>query len=338
MKRAFRVRAALLAIAALAGVLGVVAAQEPLQLLNVSYDLSRELFTEVNPAFAERWKAKTGQHLQIRQSHGGSSKQARSVIEGLAADVVTFNQVTDVEALRRAGLVAADWQARFPNQAAPYYSLPVFLVRKGNPKGIRDWGDLVKPGVQVVFPNPKTSGNGRYTYFSAFAYAQERAGGDSAQATAFVRKLIANVPVLDTGGRGATTTFVERGIGDALVTFESEVITIRREYGKSELEVVVPSLSVRADFPVAVVDKVVTRHGTGAVAKAYLDFLFSEAGQEILARNHFRVNSPEVAARYAAQFPQVRLVTVDEAFGGWANVTRTHLGEGGLLDQALARN
>lgn len=305
------------------------------EILNASYDVARELFDSVNPAFAQEWKAKTGEPLVIRQSHAGSSKTARSVADGLPADVVTLNQATDVELLERSGLVAADWRKRLPNNASPYYSLPVFLVRQGNPKQIKDWSDLVKPGIQVVFPNPKTSGNGRYTYLAAYAFALDQYKGDERKATEFVGKLLANVPVFDTGGRGSTTTFVERQIGDALVTFESEVSAIRREYGKSQLEAVVPSLSLRADFPVAVVDKVVDKKGTRKVATAYLEFLFSPAGQEIIAKHHNRIHDPAVAQKYAEQFPHVKLVTVEEVFGGWDAVGTKHLAQGAILDKAL---
>lgn len=304
-------------------------------LLNASYDVSRELFDDINPAFVRYWKAQSGETLAIRQSHGGSSKQARSVAEGMPADVVTFNQVTDVELLRKSGLVAADWRKRLPNNASPYYSLPVFLVRAGNPKRIRDWNDLVRPGVQVVFPNPKTSGNGRYSYLAAYAYALDRNRNDAAQARQFVARLLANVPVFDTGGRGATTTFVEREIGDVLITFEAEVSAIRKEYGKATLQAVTPSLSLRADFPVAVVDKVVDRRGTRKAATAYLAFLYSEAGQEIIARRYNRVENTKVAAKYQDQFPPVKLVTVESVFGGWDAVMRDHLADGGILDQAL---
>lgn len=307
------------------------------EILNASYDVSRELFDSINPAFAASWKAKTGETVTIRQSHGGSSKQARSVLDGLAADVVTFNQVTDIQLLQRSKVVADNWQTRLPHSASPYYSLPVFLVRAGNPKRIRDWSDLVKPGIQVVFPNPKTSGNGRYTYLAAYAYALDANRGDHAKAKEFVSRLFANVPVFDTGGRGATTTFVERGIGDALITFESEVTAIRKEYGKADLPAVVPSLSVRAEFPVAVVDRVVDRKGTRKVATAYLEFLFSPQGQDIIARHYNRSDDAAIAAKYAAQFPKVRLVTIDEAFGGWERVTKEHFSNGGILDQALVR-
>lgn len=305
------------------------------EILNASYDVAREVFAAVNPAFSAQWKAKTGEDVVIRQSHAGSSKTARSVADGLPADVVTLNQVTDIELLQKSGLVAADWNKRLPNGASPYYSLPVILVRQGNPKQIRDWNDLVRPNVQVVFPNPKTSGNGRYTYLAAHAYALDRFKGDQTKASEFVGKLLANVPVFDTGGRGATTTFVERQIGDALVTFESEVTSIRREYGRTQLEAVIPSVSLRADFPVAVVDKVADKKGTRKVATAYLEYLFSPEGQELLARHHYRVHDAAVAQKYASQFPQVKLVTVEEVFGGWDAVGKTHLAQGAILDKLL---
>ena len=306
------------------------------ELLNASYDVARELFEEVNPAFVAQWKKQTGQTLKIRQSHAGSSKQARSVADGLPADVVTFNQATDIDLLHQRGLIGADWRQRLPNNASPFYSLPVLMVREGNPKQVKDWADLARPGVQVVFPNPKTSGNGRYTYLAAYAYALDRNKGDQAKAKEFVTRVLANVPVFDTGGRGATTTFIERGIGDVLVTFESEVTAIRREYGKSNLQEVMPSLSLRADFPVAVVDKVVDRKNTRAAATAYLQYLYSPAGQEIAARHYNRVHDAAVLNRYASQFPAVKLVTVEGAFGGWGAVTKTHFASGGILDQALA--
>jgi sulfate/thiosulfate transport system substrate-binding protein len=308
------------------------------ELLNASYDVSRELFDSINPAFAAQWKARTKESIVIRQSHGGSSKQARSVAEGLAADVVTFNQVTDIQLLQRSGLVHANWRTRLPHGASPYYSLPVFLVRQGNPKKVVNWNDLVKPGVQVVFPNPKTSGNGRYTYLAAYAYALDANKGDQSKAQAFVGKLLANVPVFDTGGRGATTTFIERGIGDVLVTFESEVLSIRKEYGKRDVIEVVPPMSLRADFPVSVVDKVVDRKGSRSLATAYVEFLFSPEGQDIIARHHNRVHDAAVAKKHAAEFPKVKLVTVDEVFGGWEKVTADHLKDGGILDRVLTNN
>ncbi len=287
---------------ALAAARSTFAAARTDQLLNVSYDVARELFSQINPAFVARWKARTGRTVEILQSHGGSSKQARSVVEGLQADVVTLNQVTDINFLQKSGMVATGWQDRFPNHASPYYSLPVFLVRSGNPKGIHDWGDLARPGVQVLMSNPKTSGNGRYSYLGVYASALQNNGGDDAKAQAVVARVLANVPVFDSGGRGATVSFVDHEVGDVLITFESEVNSVKREYASAGLQIVIPSLSVRADFPVAVVDQVVERHGTRALATAYLQFLFSDAGQDILARNFNRVRNPEVARRYQAQF------------------------------------
>ncbi len=322
---------------ALSSLLLITGAARGAELLNASYDVARELFDAVNPAFVAQWKAKTGEELVIRQSHAGSAKQARAVADGLPADVVTFNQLTDVDFLAKAGLVAADWQKRLPNNASPYYSLPMFLVRAGNPKKIKDWNDLVRQGVQVVFPNPKTSGNGRYTYLAAYAYALEHNKGDKAKAADFAAKLLANVPVFDTGGRGATTTFIERQIGDVLVTFESEVTAIRKEYGKSQLEAVMPSVSLRADFPVSVVDKVVDKKGTRKIATAYLEYLYSPAGQEILAKYHNRVRDAAVMSAHAAEFQPVRLVTAEQAFGGWDKVAQEHFVSGGILDAALSR-
>jgi sulfate/thiosulfate transport system substrate-binding protein len=302
------------------------------ELINASYDVSRELFDAVNPAFAAHWKATTGEDVVIRQSHGGSSKQARAVAEGLPVDVVTFNQVTDIDFLQKAGVIEAGWSKRLPNKASPYYSLPMFLVRAGNPKKIRDWSDLARSGVQVIFPNPKTSGNGRYTYLAAYAYALDQSGGDHVRAAHFATKVLANVPVFDTGGRGATTTFIEREIGDVLVTFECEVTAIRREYGKSQLEAVMPSLSLRADFPVSVVDGVVERKGTRRIATAYLEYLFSPAGQQLLAKYHYRVLDAAVAQAHAAEFEPVRLVTVEQMFGGWDKIAEKHFAAGGILD------
>ena len=317
----------------------ILAAQPALavDLLNISYDVSRELFDEINPAFVRQWQATTGERVTIRQSHGGSSKQARAVADGLPADVVTFNQVTDIELLQKRGLIGADWRQRLPHNASPYYSLPVILVREGNPKQIRDWSDLARPGIQVVFPNPKTSGNGRYTYLAAYAYALDRFKGNRQQAFAFVSQVLANVPVFDTGGRGATTTFIERNIGDALVTFESEITAIRREYGRSNLQPVIPTMSLRADFPAAVVDKVVDRKGTRKLATAYVEFLFSPSGQNIIAKHYNRVDDAAISSKYAQQFPPVKLVTVEQALGGWDAVTKEHFADGGILDKALVK-
>jgi sulfate transport system substrate-binding protein len=323
--------------AALLAVASPVMAQDkaPAEILNVSYDIGRELFAQVNPVFAAEWKAKSGQGIEIKQSHAGTSRQARSIMEGLQADVVTFNQFTDVQALADKNFVARDWQKKFPNNASPYYSLPAFLVRKGNPKNIKDWSDLVRPDVKSVFPNPKTSGNARYTYLAAYAYALEQSKGDQAKAKDFVKKLLANVPVFDTGGRGSTTTFVEREIGDVLITFEAETNGIRREYGDKGFDLVTPSLSVLAEFPVAVVDRVATKRGSQQVAQAYLTFLYSEAGQDILAKNFNRVHHPKVQDKYKAQFPSLKLVTVEDVFGGWEKATKDHFVEGGILDQVF---
>lgn len=326
----------LLSVAAVLALLSGGAQAQTVELLNVSYDIARELFAQINPVFAADYKAKTGQTIEIKQSHAGTSRQARSILEGLQADVVTFNQVLDVQILHDRGkLVAADWQKRFPNNASPYYSLPAFLVRKGNPKNVKDWSDLARKDVQSVFPNPKTSGNARYTYLAAYAFALEQNKGDVAKANAFVKTLLGNVPVFDTGGRGSTTTFVDREIGDVLITFEAETNGIKREYGDKGFELVTPSVSLLAEFPVAVVDKVAERKGTQAVAKAYLDFLYSEAGQEILAQNYNRVHHPKVLEKYKAQFPALRLVTIEAVFGGWEQANKVHFAEGGILDQVF---
>lgn len=325
----------LVAILLLCAARTLFAADQKVEILNASYDVSRELFAQINPAFQAAWLWKSGHAVEIHQSHGGSSKQAGAVAEGLAADVVTFNQPTDIDFLARSGLVTADWAKRFPHDASPYYSLPIFLVRAGNPKGIKDWNDLARAGIQPVFPNPKTSGNGRYTYLSAYAYALHKFSGDVAKTKAFVSQVLSNVPVFDTGGRGATTTFVERGIGDALVTFESEVIEIKSEYSKTRLEAVYPSISVRADFPIAIVDKVVDRRGTREVASAYLLFLYSTEAQEILAKHFFRARDPAVVAHHQSQFPKVQLASVADTFGGWDRLTTEHFNRDGILDQLL---
>jgi len=309
-------------------------AEEPTDILNVSYDVSRELYADINKAFIPKYKADTGKDLTINQSHAGSSKQARAVLDGLKADVVTFNQVTDILVLHDQGdLVIADWQARLPNNSVPYYSLPAFLVRKGNPKNIKNWDDLVRDDVQVVFPNPKTSGNGRYTYLAAYAYALEAFKGDVPKTQAFVRKLFANVPVFDTGGRAATTTFVERGIGDVLVTFEAEVQSIGTQYGKDKVDLVIPPVSLRADFPVSVVDKVVDERGSRKIADAYLNYLYTPEAQEIIAAHFNRPIDKDVAAKHAGDFAPVRLLTVEDVFGGWKKLAEEHLANGGILDQ-----
>ncbi len=309
--------------------------KSPSEILNVSYDIARELFVQLNPAFIAEWKAKSGQTLEIKQSHAGTSRQARSIMEGLQADVVTFNQFLDVQVLADRNFLAKDWQKKFPNNASPYYSLPSFLVRKGNPKNIKDWSDLVRPDVKSVFPNPKTSGNARYTYLAAYAFALEQNKGDQAKAQDFVKKLLANVPVFDTGGRGSTTTFVEREIGDVLLTFEAETNGIRREYGDKGFELVTPSLSLLAEFPVAVVDRVAEKRGSKQVANAYLTFLYSEAAQDILAQNFNRVHHPKVKDKYKAQFPELKLVTVEDVFGGWEKANKDHFAEGGILEKVF---
>jgi sulfate transport system substrate-binding protein len=302
-------------------------------LLNVSYDPTRELYEAVDTAFAASWKARTGQVVKIRQSHGGSGKQARSVIDGLEADVVTLALAQDLDAISRKGLLDKDWRKRFPDGASPYTSTIVFLVRKGNPKGIRDWSDLVRPGVQVITPNPKTGGGSRIVFLGAYGYALRRDGGDPAKATEFVRALYRNVPVLDSGARGSTTTFVERGIGDVLLTWENEALLALQKLGADQVAVVVPPVSILAEPPVAVVDQVAARRGTTEVARAYLGFLYTEEGQEIAARNHYRPRSPTVAARHAATFAKLSLFTVEEVFGDWDRAQATHFADGGTFDQ-----
>lgn len=306
-------------------------------LLNVSYDVAREFYKDVNPAFVQDWKAKTGETVTIQQSHGGSSKQVRSVIDGLAADVVTMNQALDIEALATAGLIPADWRNRLPQHSAPNTSTILFIVRKGNPKGIKDWDDLVRPGVSVVIPNPKTAGNGRYSYLAAWGYALKKNGGDEAKARDFVRRLFANVPVLDTGGRGATTTFAQRAIGDVLLTFESEVTLMLREFGSDNLEVVVPSVSILAENPVVWVDKVVKRKGTEKLAKAYLEFLYSPTGQELAVKHHLRPSDPELLAKHADEFKPIPMLTIEEIAGSWAQAQKVHFSDGGVFDQLYER-
>ncbi|GGY47668.1 sulfate-binding protein [Pseudoduganella albidiflava] len=300
-------------------------------LLNVSYDVARELYKEINPVFEAQYQKQSGKSIEVKQSHGGSSKQARSVADGLEASVVTMNQANDIDMLSDRGLVAKDWAKRFPNNAAPMYSTMVYLVRKGNPKGIKDWADLAKPGVQVVIPNPKTAGNGRYTYLAAWGSVLQN-GGNDAQARELVTKIFRNVPVLDGGGRAATTTFTQRQIGDVLVTFENEVSLVRAEMG-SNFDIVYPSVSILAESPVAVVDKVVDKRGIRKEATAYLNFLYSEAGQEIIAKHYLRPRSAAVAKKYAAQFKPIKLFTVDDVFGGWRAAQKRHFDDGGEFDK-----
>lgn len=325
---------AAIALALSLGPVPLAQAQGTANILNASYDIGRELYAAVNAAFVPKYAADTGLTVTVDQSHGGSSRQARAILEGLEADVVTFNQVTDVQVLHdRGNLVSADWQSEFPDNASPYYSLPAFLVRAGNPKGIKDWSDLVRDDVEVVFPNPKTSGNARYTYLAAYAFALEQNGGDEEKAKAFIGELFDNVPVFDTGGRAATTTFVEAKTGDVLITFEAEVRGIQKEYGADNYEIVIPSMSILAEFPVAIVDSVVDKRGSRDLAKAYLDYLYTPEAQRIIATYGNRVRDETVVAEFAEQFPEIRLVTVEDVFGGWQKITEDHFAEGGILDQ-----
>jgi len=319
----------------LAATLTPVTAKE-ITLLNVSYDPTRELYGEFNAAFAKHWKEQTGDTVTINQSHGGSGKQARSVIDGLQADVVTLALAYDIDALAdKARLLPPDWQKRLPNNSAPYTSTIVFLVRKGNPKGIRDWDDLVKPGVSIVTPNPKTSGGARWNYLAAWAYALQKYGNDDAKARQFLARLFNNVPVLDSGARSATLTFVQREIGDVLISWENEAYLALREFGAEKFQVITPSLSILAEPPVALVDNVARKRGTEPVAKAYLDYLYSEEGQDIAGKHFYRPRSEKAAAKYASQFTNVKLVTIDDVFGGWKKAQKTHFDDGGVFDQIL---
>jgi sulfate transport system substrate-binding protein len=301
-------------------------------LLNASYDPTRELYKDVNRAFAAQWKAQHGDTVTIRMSHGGSGKQARSVVDGLPADVVTLALAYDIDAMADHGLLAKDWQKRLPDNASPYTSTIVFLVRKGNPKGIKDWPDLLKPGVKVITPNPKTSGGARWNFLAAWGYALKQPGGNEAKARAFVRDLYQHVPVLDTGARGATNTFVQRGIGDVLLAWEDEALLSQREVGEDGFQIVLPSVSILAEPPVAIVDKNVDQHGTREVAEAYLKFLYSPQGQELEAKHFYRPRSAEVAQKYAAQFPKVNTFTVDE-LGGWRQAQAKFFADGAIFDQ-----
>ena len=309
-------------------------AQQRITLLNASYDPTREFYQDYNTAFARYWKSKTGQDVVIKQSHGGSGKQARAVIDGLPADVVTLALAYDIDAISaNGGRVGANWQSRLPNNSTPYTSTIVFLVRKGNPKHIRDWNDLVRPGVSVITANPKTSGGARWNYLAAWGYALHLNNNDQGKARRFVAQLYKNVPVLDSGARGSTTTFVQRGIGDVLIAWENEAFLAIKELGADKLEIVVPSYSIVAEPPVAVVDKVANKRGTAAVATAYLEYLYSDEGQEIAARNYCRPRSTSIADKYAWQFPKLTLFTIHDVFGGWPNAQKTHFADGGIFDQ-----
>jgi sulfate transport system substrate-binding protein len=321
-------------VVALAGGLSA----KEITLLNVSYDPTRELYTEYNKAFAKYWKAKTGDDVTINQSHGGSGKQARSVLDGLDADVVTLALAGDVNSLYEKGkLIPSDWQKQLPDNSTPYISTIVFLVRKDNPKGIKDWSDLGKAGVKVITPNPKTSGGARWNFLAAFKDALDKNGGDEDKAAAAVKKIFDNVAVYDTGARGSTTTFAERGIGDVLITWENEAFLVLQSAGKGKVDIVVPPSSILAEPPVAVVDRVASRRGTSEVAKAYLEYLYSEEGQTIAAKHHYRPRDPKVAAKYADKFPKLKLATIDGDFGGWAKAQPKFFGDGGIFDKIFAR-
>jgi sulfate/thiosulfate transport system substrate-binding protein len=315
------------------------AAPKPATLLNVSYDPTRELYVEYNAAFAKHWEGKTGQKVEIKQSHAGSSKQSRSVIDGLDADIVTLALAYDIDAIvEKAKLLPPNWQKRLPNNSSPYTSTIVFLVRKGNPKGIKDWDDVVKPNVAVIPANPKTSGAARWTYLAAWGYALEKNNGDQAKTKEFVAKFYKNVPVFDTGARGATTTFIQREIGDVLVGWENEAYLALKEYGKDKYEIVIPSRSILAEPPVTVVDKNARKKGNEAVAKAYLEYLYSDEGQEIVAKNFYRPRNETTAKKHEGQFAKLKLFTIDEVFGGWQKAQRTHFNDGGVFDEILRTN
>ncbi|MEY3979244.1 MAG: hypothetical protein RLZZ375_673 [Pseudomonadota bacterium] len=304
-----------------------------LSLLNVSYDPTRELYQDFNKVFADHWKKTSGQDVKIKQSHGGAAKQARSVIDGLQADVVTLALSYDIDEIAQRGILAKDWQKRLPNNSAPYTSTIVFLVRKGNPKNIKDWSDLARPGISVITPNPKTSGGARYNYLAAWGYALKQPGGNEQSAQDLLTKIYKNVPVLDSGARGSTTTFVEREIGDVLITWENEALLAIRELGPDKVQIVAPSVSVLAEPPVTIVDKVVDRRGTRKVAEAYLKFLYSDEGQELAGKHYYRPINEKIAAKYASQFPKVKLFTVDEIAGGWTKAQKTHFADGGTFDR-----
>lgn len=328
-----------LAVSALSLILPIISKAADISLLNVSYDPTRELYQVYNEAFAKYWKAKTGDDVKVQQSHGGGGKQARAVIDGLEADVVTLALSYDIDQLSEKGrLIPADWQKRLKNNSSPYTSTIVFLVRKGNPKNIKDWNDIIKPGVSVISPNPKTSGGARYNYLAAWAYALQQNNNDEAKAKEFVTKLFKNVPILDSGARGSTTTFLERGIGDVLLTWENEAFLALKELGSDKVEIIIPSLSILAEPPVTLVDKFAKKHGTEKVAQAYLEYLYSEEGQEIAAKNYYRPTLDSVAKKYASQFPKVNLVKIDDVFGGWQKAQRKHFNDGGVFDEIILKN
>jgi sulfate transport system substrate-binding protein len=330
MKRILQIGWTLVAAGALFGA-------GPVKLLNVSYDPTRELYQDINAAFAKQWKAKTGADVQVSQSHGGSGKQARAVIDGLQADIVTLALSYDIDSIaERSRALPANWQSRLPNNSTPYTSTIVFLVRKGNPKHIKGWEDLVKPGVSVITPNPKSSGGARWSYLAAWGYALQKNNNDETKAQDFVTRLYKNVPVLDSGARGSTTTFAQRGIGDVLLSWENEAYLALNELGKDKVEVVIPSISILAEPPVAVVDKYANKHGNAEVAKAYLEFLYTEEGQEIGAKNYYRPRLAKVAAKYADRFPKLQLFTIDELFGGWQKAQKKHFDDGGVFDKIYA--
>jgi sulfate/thiosulfate-binding protein len=333
IKRQFSAAALGLAVLLISG-----AAFADVSLLNVSYDPTRELYQDYNAAFAKHWEATAKEKVTIKQSHGGAAKQARSVIDGLEADVVTLALAYDIDEISaKAKLFPKDWQKRLPYNSAPYTSTIVFLVRKGNPKGIKDWDDLAKPGVSVITPNPKTSGGARWNYLAAWGYALRQPGGDEAKARDFVTRIYKNVPVLDSGARGSTTTFVERGIGDVFISWENEAFLAIKELGPGKFDIIVPSISILAEPPVTLVDKVADKHGTRKVAQAYLEYLYSEEGQDIAGKHFYRPNDPKVAAKYASQFPKINLFKIDDVFGGWQKAQKAHFADGGVFDQIFQK-
>ena len=326
-----------ISLLALAFAATTVHAQKAVELLNVSYDPTRELYEQYNAAFAAHWKQEKGQDVVVKQSHGGSGKQARAVIDGLQADVVTLALAYDTDSIaQKTGFIPKDWQSRLPNDSTPYYSTIVFVVRKGNPKGIKDWDDLVKPGVSVITPNPKTSGGARWNYLAAWEFAAEKFGNDEAKIKEFIGALFKNVPVLDSGARGSTTTFVQREIGDVFISWENEAFLAQRELGVGKLEIVVPSISIQAEPPVAVVERFAKKHGTLEVAQAYLEYLYSPEAQEIIAKNYYRPRLDSVVAKYKSQFPQIKLFTISDKFGSWAEAQKKHFDDGGTFDQIYA--